>query len=162
MKIFLLVFALMISAGCAPHVTRTGTLCVPPISIEEFSTSDPVEIRKDVVAQIEPGLRKGIIDWICQDTDLKVDKKCGVTDYILNLKLERVDTMTSGRVARTILGTYTASNRLYKLTVSGTLDKPGGEHVAPIRGESDMKPLDETIKDIAEEVTDGVQHVESP
>jgi hypothetical protein len=162
MKTLLVMLVLLVLVGCAPHAMRTGAICIPPIATDDFGTSDPVEIKQDVVDQIEPNLRRAIIERIHSDTSLKVDKKCGPTDYILNLKFDRVDAMTSGRIARTVLGTFTASNRFFQLSVSGTLDKPGdSKHVAIINEKSDMKPLDESVADVAEDIADSIHDVKA-
>lgn len=147
----------LITVGCATTPPRTGTVNLAAVVTKGFGTTDPVDVKQDVADHIGGLMVDKLREWIHQDTKLIVTSE-SPADYILQVRLDRVDPVTSGRYARTILGNFSAAMRTFHLEASGNLKK-NGEQIAGVvfSAEAGPKLLDEALDDLCEEIANEIK-----
>jgi len=92
MKKSAVMIMLVLVSGCAKQVYKTGTICIEPFKTVNYRTSNPVDVKQDVVdmigTQILPELEKRIL----QQSKLKINE-CIKADFKLVGSVAKVDTV---------------------------------------------------------------------
>jgi hypothetical protein len=143
-----LVLGVLSPALAAP---RTGTICIHPVTINEYSTSDPVEITPDVVAKASQQIKKAVEIEIANESKMTVTKDCTAADFLLNIRLTKVDTI----IQRLLFG---KTERRFSFATEGNLVSSGtGKIVVAFDKDTGLDEYEYSVNDIAEEIVDEVK-----
>lgn len=159
MKAIIVCIVLLIISGCSQAPFRTGIVCVQPFETNRYSTSDPVEVKQDVVDKIELQLRKDIVQEILNNTKLTVLRECLEVDYILSGYIRRVDTQINQQT-KGFLRKTSVSNRFYSIGATGDLKDKNNKQVIAFDSDQSENSLHDVLEHIANDIADAIKKVE--
>lgn len=103
MKWIVLIVTLSLVAGCG-KTYRTGTICVEPFVTAKFRTTNPVDVKQDVVDAIRDQLQLTIENKLNEESKLAVIADCARADYTLSGKIIKLDTAMQGSIGKSFFG----------------------------------------------------------
>lgn len=150
MAILVLVMTAGMLVGCAGGPMRTGKICVTPVTSAGYTTSDPIEIRPDIVQQVVIMLQAEIIAQLGQEKSLSYIEDCAAANFILTTNLKNLSAKTELQ--------YRTIEREYTLKVMARLDsrdqKPIINNIVSKHANHDLSVV---IKKCAGDVIDDIR-----
>ncbi len=137
---------------------RTGKICIEPVASTGYSTSDPIDIRQDVVTQAADMLHREMITQIGKEPNLSYVTDCTGADFILITKLKSLDAEMHG--SRNFWTGRITSERAYTMGVVAHLDNGKKEPIkSDIFVDEDGDKLSETVAHISENIIDEIREL---
>ncbi|KAA0894263.1 hypothetical protein [Oryzomonas rubra] len=149
MKSLAVILMCIFVLGCSKPY-RTGSVCVEPFLTSNYSTSDPIVVKQDIVDAIEPHMRKEILKQILKGTKLQTKSECTSVEYILSGNIVSVDT---GSVQRNMFAGQRYSSQNYTIEVAGTLKSvKSNSDVTKFNVSSSGSLIDSSLRKTLEEI----------
>ena len=153
----ILLLALLISA-CASttqKVERTGKVIIMPFETTDFVTSDPVDIRQDVVESVRDNLRKRLEHYLLRDSKMVAGVDCDGDSMKLVGKIREVNAETDHNYRFVMV----KSTRKFEVAIKGQLLRcRDNSEVVDFRQEEDGDNMKDIIDQLAEYVVDEIRY----
>lgn len=155
MKKLILAIGMLILAGCG-RAYRTGTVCIVPFTTANFQTTDPIDVRQEVVDSIAIQIPPAIANKLLDNTQLKFATDCSKSDFTLSGRLHTVNTAQVGSSGLAFFGgRWNYSQRQFGLGIDcSAKDNKTGEIVMNYDDYKQDKNLQETIISMADDITE--------
>lgn len=149
---FLLMGFIVINlTACSQKTFRTGTIYVTPFDIAGYKTSDPVDIREDVVKGARDNLKKEIERAVLENSRMQLATECARGGYKLTGIIDEVNVETQRRLYK--------SFREFEVEIYGKLIRCDNEQVledfSASKSKNDMADL---LESLAEKIVKHVQY----
>lgn len=158
-RIVLALVVCTVLAGCGtPAVMRSGKICIEPVTSTGYSTSDPIDIRQDVVTQAADMLHREMVTQIGKEQSLTYVPDCTGADFVLITKLKSLDAEMNG--SRNFWTGRITSERAYTMSVVAHLDNGGRKPIkSDIFVNEDGDKLSEIVTHISENIIDEIREL---
>jgi len=159
MKKLVLVIVAVLLAGCHGQV-RTGSICVEPFSTAGFKTSNPIDIKQDIVDALRDQIPPYFEPSIEKYTKLKAVSDCKTADYTISGKINTVDTEMTGHGLNIFTGGPTSSGRTFGLGVQGTIvDNKTSKIISTFDMYQHESTLEKTMFTMFRDITHDINYV---
>lgn len=156
MKNLILICISLALMGCNKYALRTGTVCVQPLDISNYSTSDPLLVKEETVSYIKKQLLKYIVKKIDTDTKMTLENDCTKSSYSLEITFDKIDAITAVVGFKEYIGGGRTTHR-YKVSVTGLLVKnEPKEKLVDFEASAHDDKLDDQIENIANDIVSAI------
>lgn len=149
MKCIFLFIVLFVASGCTSAPFRTGSVAIEKFSIENYKTSNPVDIKKDVAEFVQKGLYQELHSHMLRDSKLTTAADCSVADYRLTGTITQIDSQIESHYRFVTI----TVNQNFEVEVEGSLFRCStGEKVLDFSVDEERDKMDEVAEELAEEI----------
>lgn len=142
-------------AGCVRQ-PMTGTVCIEPFATTGFRTSNPVEVKQDIVDSIRDSMPAAFKKQIEAETYLTAESNCSKADFIVSGRIAVVDTaIVSGRdfIGRGV------SSRTFGVGIESKIrDNKTSVIVSKYEGYENPTLLEDTLYFLSRKVIQGIKY----
>lgn len=150
--VFPMLILVLMGTGCSryQYIERKGSICIPSVATADFSTSDPIDIKQDVVDKTAKLLHKKVVSNI-NGINLKHTKDCAQADFELKLNILRLDSHTETTPRRGWVTTWQETRRIYSISVAGNIvnHKTKDDLPLSLNWSEERENIDYTIESLA-------------
>jgi hypothetical protein len=144
-------------AGCFRH-SNTGTVCVEPFATSGFRTSNPVEVKQDIVDSVRDSIPSAFKKQMEAETYLTSESNCAKADYVVSGKITVVDTAISSDRDLFIIGRSHAS-RTFGVGIECSIrDNKTSAILSKYEGYERPTLLEDTLYFLSRNVIQGIRY----
>lgn len=153
MKLIIMILVMLMLTGCHGIVR---TVCIEPFSTIGYRTSNPVEVKQDVVDSVRDEIPFTFKKQMEEETWLTVVPDCSKAEFIMSGKVTVVNTsMYASKFKDIFIGLVkNQSTRAYGVGVESVLkDKKTGVVVSTFEGYEKPALLEDTLYYLSRKIT---------
>lgn len=155
MKWLLTSIMLLLCAGCAPTVYRTGTISVSKFTFDAETNRNPIQISNEAVENIRAALESNLIRMVKEETKMKVVQGgCQKANFELVGKITKLD----GEIDHHYRFVMVTHNNKYTIETEGFLvDCKTGKPVVEFSQDNDRENIMDAIENVSEHIAKDVR-----
>jgi len=159
-KLFTLFTVALLITGCQKNY-RTGSICIEPFSTNNYKTSNPVEVKQDIVDAINEQIPPALRNKITENSKLIIDTDCTRADYKLTGSLTAVNTALQGSSGKNFFlgGRWHYTQRSFGVGIICSIKNNNTlETILRYENYEHSEDLEETLDNLADEIVDQIKY----